>query len=193
MQAPVRFEDLIRPLTVSELSPTPAEVHGMLLGLLAAGAVDAEDCWLNEVLASADPADLAVGECRNLLCRLAAQTREQLADQPDLLLPETSAGQQAMAAALVDWVRGFLFGISLAGLDPAAGAGDGISANAEEAINDLLDLTRLDLDSVGEGEADEAALTEITEFIRVAAMLVYEEKGRPEPGGDSSSDAETTP
>jgi yecA family protein len=193
MQQPIRFEDLIRPLTVSELSPTPAEAHGMLLGLLSAGSAAAERCWLDEVLAGADPADLAVAECRGLLRRLAAQTRDQLADQPELLLPDASAGSQAMAAAIVDWVRGFLFGISIGGLDPAAAADDGLSANAKEAIDDLLDITRLDLDSIGAGEADEAALTEITEFIRVAAMLVYEDVGRPELGGDIPADAESTP
>jgi uncharacterized protein YgfB (UPF0149 family) len=192
MQDPVRFEDLIRPLTVSDLSPTPAEAHGMLLGLLSAGAADAERRWIDEIFAGADPADLTVGECRGLLRRLAAQTQDQLANQPELLLPGPSAGQQATAAAIVDWVRGFLYGISVGGLDPSARSDDGLSANAKEVIDDLLDLTRLDLDSVGDSEADESALTEITEFIRVAAMLVYEEKGRPEPGDDTPSDAKST-
>ncbi len=159
----------------------------MLVGLFAADTADAERRWLDEVLADADPADLTVGECRGLLLRLAAQTREQLSGQPDLLLPETAAGQQATAVALVDWVRGFLFGISIGGLDPSAGTDDGLSATAREAIVDLLDLTRLDLDSVGDDDADDQALTEIAEFIRVAAMLVYEDKGDPNVGTTPAS------
>ena len=48
---------------------------------------------------------------------------------------------------------------------------------AREALEAFSELTRMDLDALnnGDDDAEEAALVEVTEFLWVAAMTVYDE------------------
>jgi len=45
-------------------------------------------------------------------------------------------------------------------------------------LGDFASITRLDLDDLEDSETNEEALAELTEFLRVAVMLLYEEQGR---------------
>jgi len=58
------------------------------------------------------------------------------------------------------------------------------SGPAREVCDDFATITRLDLDNLEDSEENERALTELTEFVRVAAMLVYEERNRAAGTGD---------
>ena len=75
------------------------------------------------------------------------------------------------ATALRDWCEGFLYGFGIAGVSPD----HALSAEGREALRDIGELTRLDAEQVAEGESEEGALTEIIEFLRVAALLIREE------------------
>jgi len=93
-------------------------------------------------------------------------------------LPDDLRSLAEWAAGLYDWGRGFLFGLGLAGLDARR-----FSGPAREVCDDFVAITQLDLQELDDSEANEQALTELTEFIRVATMLVYEEQARaPEAG-----------
>jgi hypothetical protein len=73
--------------------------------------------------------------------------------------------------ALYDWVRGFLYAwgtLDLSGAQP--------SAETNEILSDFTDVTRMDLDRLDDSEQNEEALTEVSEFIRVAAMTIYQER-----------------
>ncbi len=54
-------------------------------------------------------------------------------------------------------------------------SGHQFSAETQDALNSLTEITRMDLDQLNPGEEDEEALMEVTEFIWVAAMLVHSE------------------
>jgi uncharacterized protein YgfB (UPF0149 family) len=88
----------------------------------------------------------------------------------DLLLPPEDRPLRERATAVHDWVRGLLYGLALGGLERERLEGPG-----REAFDDLVELTRMDLDAIDEGDVDEAALAEIIEFLRVAAMMIREE------------------
>lgn len=207
-------------LTASPLLTGAAEAHGVFCGLLAAGAPDPETRWLAEVLPPTPTGagiDLAAQECRQALQTVAAHTRAQLGSAAmnfDLLLPDEDRSLLERATGVHDWSRGFLFGAGLAGLDRS-----GLSGPSQEALADLLELTRMDLDALAEpgliehpdqaptvgdpeasdptsdpkggdlgvmqtdqpdqaeggGQANEQALAEIIEFLRVAALMIYED------------------
>ena len=72
---------------------------------------------------------------------------------------------------MYDWCRGFLYGLGLAGISDRD-----LSEQTREVFHDFTEVTRLDLAGLEEGEDNEDALTEIVEFLWVAAMLVYEER-----------------
>jgi hypothetical protein len=95
------------------------------------------------------------------------------------LLPNDAVSLAERALGLYDWSRGFMYGLGLSGVDTG-----GLSEEAREAFDDLAAITHLDLDDLEDSEDNEQALMELTEFVRVAAMLVYEEKAGPkEPSG----------
>jgi yecA family protein len=167
------YDTLNRLLDASALSPSPAEAQGVYCGLLAADADKPEERWLSELLAGVhDSADTAT--CRDLLRDLATHTRSTVEGAPmgfALLLPGEDRSLRERAIAAHGWCRGFLFGLGLCGVDAAA-----LSPESREAFDDMLELTRMDLDDLADDESNEQALAEIVEFLRVAAMLVYEDR-----------------
>ena len=160
------FTVLARALVASELAPTLAEAQGMYCGLLCADAPDATPRWLAE-LAPAETA--ARRKCAEELTRLAEYTKEQLTGPVDgfaPLLPPHDTG--ARAAALVDWLRGFLYGLALGDFAPARH-----SARAQEILSDFIALTHLETAVVGAG--DERSLEEIVAFVGVATLSLLAE------------------
>lgn len=125
------------------------------------------------------PAKKADGDAaarRAALDQLAAWTQSRITPPSvsfDLLLPAEERPLHERANGMLDWVRGLLFGLALGGLER-----DRLQGQAREAFDDLVELTRLDLESVAEEDADEQALTEIVEFLRIAAMLIREETAK---------------
>ncbi len=153
-----------------------AEIHGIFCGLLCGGGEDPETTWLDELMVELDPLDLLVREHVDALRSQARETREEI-EGPGMgfspLLPEDSQPLSERSAALRDWCRGFLFGMGL------TGTGEGqLSAETLEAVNDMIEISRLDIDLVSSSESDEESYAELCEFVWVAAMLVYEERAR---------------
>ena len=44
-----------------------------------------------------------------------------------------------------------------------------------EAINDMIEIAKMNYEEVVAGEEDEAAYTELVEYVRMAAILIYQE------------------
>lgn len=154
---------------LDDLSLSPAEVHGILCGLLCARAPRLPEDWLDEL--PHDQGDLSAA--REALTALAERTRAELAGPElalTLLLPDEERPLPERVEAVYDWCRGLLYGLGLAQVDPA-----GFTPEAREILDDFIAITQLDLATLELGEESEQALTEITEFTRVAARLLYEE------------------
>ncbi|WP_089725893.1 UPF0149 family protein [Candidatus Thiosymbion oneisti] len=172
------YHELNERLAVSALGPSAAEAHGILCAMLCTGEPQAAESWIAELLADAaadrSTADPSTWACQRSLQDLAARTRTGIAD-PYLgftpLLPEDSAPLAERAVALYDWSRGFLYGLGLAGMDVSQ-----FSGPVREVCDDFAAITHLDLKDLDDSEENEQALTELTEFVRVAVMLVYEEQ-----------------
>jgi hypothetical protein len=128
------------------------------------------------LLAAKDPQDLLVMEYADSLRNLTRETREDI-EGPGMgfspLLPEEGQALAFRATALRDWCRGFLYGMGLSGT-----VEDQLSAETLEAVNDMIDISRLDIELISSSETDEEAYAELCEFVWVAAMLVYEERAR---------------
>ena len=166
-------DELGRALAVSELSPSASEAQGIYCGLVAAAAPEPQQRWLAELLPAADQDDAETAHCRLLLQDLAESTRGQFEGPAfgfDLLLPTEERSLRDRALAVHDWARGFLFGLGLSGVDAT-----GLSPQTREAFEDLMEVTRMDLDDLDDDETNEQALSDVVEFIRVAALLLHEE------------------
>lgn len=148
------------------LAAAPSELQGALLGWLAGGG-DADGNWLAAVMA--DP-QLPAPAAGSPLQRLRDHAVEQLDARNfalDLLIADDDAGLAERSGSLFDWCRGFLGGFGL-----AAGANPPLSEEGGEALADLAKLAAAAPQDEGD-EEDEAALVEIGEFVRVAALLLH--------------------
>ena len=170
----VNYDRLNEQFEAAGLESGAAECHGMFCGLLCGGAVEPESAWLGQLLQDRDDLDLLVQECEQGLRALGAETREAV-DGPGLgftpLLPDDERPMAERALALSEWCQGFLYGVGLTGTRD-----EHLSPETAEALRNLADIVHLDSDVAADSEEDEEAYTELTEFVWVAAMLIYEER-----------------
>ncbi len=150
-----------------QLGVDAAELHGSLCGFLSGGESPGRGLWLAKVMAEPDPGEVARDSA---LDRLFVAT-ETLLESPDfgfeLLQPDESAPIGERGDALLAWCRGFLGGFGL-----AAGERPPLGEDSADALRDLARMAASEL-SYEDPEGDEESLAEVTEFVRVAALLLH--------------------
>jgi uncharacterized protein YgfB (UPF0149 family) len=155
-----------------------AENHGVLCGLLCARGPDVERAWidlLRDEQAQATPAgteqEAGPGAWEDL-SRLYRETIGQLRDESFvflLLLPDDSQPLQLRAEAMTEWCQGFLYGLAAGGLEDYSV----LPEEVREIAEDIVEISRATTDGE-EGESDEAAYSELIEYLRVGVILVFE-------------------
>ena len=153
------------------------QAHGLLCSRLALAGADGASRWLLQVLADTDPDNALRTECEALLDALCTATWQQLAERQSdfmLLLPDEDDSVQVRAEAMGQWCEGFLHGL----VSEAHGdelrerlAGEPLS----DIIKDMLEITRGAAGDEADEDEDDDALSELVEYLRVAAQLTYEE------------------
>ena len=154
-----------------------SQTHGLLSGRLAIAGSDSGFDWLSQVLEGTEQADTIRDECESMLGQLFEVTYRQLTERQsgfEPLLPSEDDCTAVRATALAHWCEGFLHGLV------AAHNGDELKTRlaAEplaDIIRDMLQITRASADEDDNTESDDSAYTELVEYVRVAAQLVYEE------------------
>ena len=165
---------------------SPAEAHGIAVGLLAGAVTAPEEQWAAATGEELDPNDVLAQECRACLQRLWQATMEQLRDLEfgmQLFLPPPGLPDHDAREALRDWVQGFLYGFGLTG---EAGAGSRLSPEGQEALRDFYEIGNMEMAEEAPDEEEQQALAEIEEYVRVAAMLIYEDMHAPRSTGEVS-------
>ncbi|KAF0191666.1 MAG: hypothetical protein FD165_1389 [Gammaproteobacteria bacterium] len=109
-----------------------------------------------------------------LLDALRQETLRQLRD-PELsfrlLLPADELPLNIRMEALMNWCKGFLYGLGTAGFEDF----DRLPDEINEFMQDLIDLTRTDPAAVVEDEEEENAYVEIVEYLRIGVLLLHAE------------------
>jgi uncharacterized protein len=178
--APPRPVNIGSPVTHAQLSELlaalrfgigPSDLHGSLTGYLCGGGVADSRGWLAAL--ELDPDDTAADFPQTVLKSLYEQCAAWFDDPAvgfEPLLPPIDTALESRADALVEWCRGFLGGLGLAGVSPQ----HGLSADGAEILKDFgtIAATRFEY---ADGEEDENALTEVVEFIRVGVLLLHAE------------------
>lgn len=145
-------------------------LHGSLAGYLCGGGDAGPRAFLSALELESDDAH-ADDAGHALLAELYAQTRVQLAD-PDLafapLLPDAEHPLAERGDALVDWCRGFLGGLGLAGFGRR-----GLSEEGGEILHDFESIAASHFSC--DVDDDEDSLAEIFEFVRIGVLLLYGE------------------
>ena len=169
---PITQSELAAALATLRLGVSVSEFHGSLAGYLCGGGDAGARVFLGALQLESDDAH-ADDAAHALLADLYSQCRLQLAD-PDFgfepLLPPTSKPLTERCDALVEWCRGFLGGLGLGGFGTRGAA----SEEGTEILHDFEAISSSDL-SCEDDDDDEASLTEVFEFVRIGALLLYAE------------------
>jgi uncharacterized protein len=174
------YAELKQALGKTALKLHPSQAHGLICGILCGNPQKNPD-WENLVTGGKDPAST-----HEVLQNLFETSEKQLADflfEFQLILPRDSEDLTDRAEALTLWCQGFLTGLKIAQI-PIENRKAG---EMTEAINDLIEIAKMNYEEVTASEEDEAAYVELIEFVRVAVILIYQDALEDETAGKSVS------
>lgn len=146
----------------------PSQVHGLVSGILS-GNPNSNAAWEKLITGGKDPA-----KTHEVLQHLYDASLKQLDEflfEFQLVLPPDSEELSNRAEALTLWCQGYLTGLKLTqvqiiGREPS---------EVTEAINDLIEIAKMNYEAVVTSEEDEAAYVELVEYVRMAAILIYQD------------------
>lgn len=185
--------DTLADLLVEEglLTLSPAELHGLLCGQVAAGARFDPVTLFARIGELLDLEPFSRELTRTGIMQLYLATLQQL-QAPDfsfeLVLPDDDQPLAGRADALGLWCSGFLSGF---GLQERKGS-QGLSIEGQETLRDLAQIVQITTAADAEAEEDENDLMEVQEYVRMAALLVFSECNEPD-GQPSDAAAEIAP
>ena len=156
-------------LDAAELS----ECHGLLCGMLCCESGSTANDFMTELAAMTLVVNPGTA-LESSLIETHKSTQYQLDDEElgfVLWLPDDEELLEERIMALGQWCSGFLVGLA------SSGQLDALSEEAKEAIDDLQQIARAELSSTAEGESEEEenAYAEIVEYVRVVALMMYED------------------
>ena len=160
------------------------ESHGALCGMLCAqGATDAGQ-WMLHVLGEREESSKTLQQAGKMLLHLHQVTAEQMNDSDvefDLMLPDDDEPLEARVEALGIWCQGFVYGLAAGGVKQDTD----LPEDSNELIKDILEISRagyvaddeaeLDTSVESDNDEDEVAFMEVSEYVRMGILLIYEE------------------
>ncbi|ODP98757.1 MULTISPECIES: UPF0149 family protein [Salinivibrio] len=172
-------------LSADSLAVTPAEMHGLIAGMLSGGMALEDGGWLTMLY---DYTNQGMGwptEAKTLAMQSYHQLKTQLTGDDldlDIYVPDDEqVGVVARAEALVEWINAFLAGVGLIGKQ-----GRQLSNDVTEALSDLKAIAQLGIDEDGDMQEQAELLEQVCEHVRVCCMVVHAELG-------ARPDADETP
>lgn len=183
MQAP-SYDQIATLLSTYGDAMSVSECHGVLCGMASCDRALEGGEWagrmlsgdLDEAVASGAEVDIDEAD-KATLKALFDDTVRQMNDSEmsfQLLLPDEDEALEERTAALADWCDGYLYGLSLGGIKDF----EGCSEEVQEFCGDLVEISQISYEDSDEGE-NEKAFFEIAEYVRMGALMVYEDLENP--------------
>lgn len=161
------YEQLEQLLKGGGAAGSAAEAHGFATGWIASGS-----SWQSAGASFAEAFEIALeAQLAAFLEEIAKAIEAGLSDVDfgfSLLLPEEKRSINARRIALSDWCRGFLAGFGLTGRFQEKELSDEV----KELLRDFGQIAQVE-EELPEDEENESDLTEITEYVRMGAIMVF--------------------
>lgn len=162
------YTELSRALSNTALKLHPSQVHGLICGILSGNPTNTA-AW--EELVTGGEETPKTHELLQELYDLSAKQLNEFLFEFQLVLPDDSQELPARAEALTLWCQGYLTGLKLAQVKIV----DREPSEITEAINDLIEIAKMNFEEVVASEEDEAAYIELVEYVRMAVILIYQD------------------
>mgnify|MGYP001181024884 FL=1 len=166
------YSEIVALLQNAGAEASPAELHGVVVGLVCGGVENRLHCLLDYLYPSGER-NAGDDRLHNLLAGLDRDAGRDLESGQlafRLLLPDDDWDEYLRVEALAQWCEGFLHGLGRGQL----AADKPLPDDVRELLNDFAEITRADPDSAGDEDEADAALTEIVEYVRVGVQTIYE-------------------
>jgi len=160
---------LIKANAITEAS----EAQGTLCGMICVSGEGGLQHWLAHVFGEDERnKNLYTPESNKLLTELHNQTVKELTENNydlTLLLHSDDDSLDLRIEDLSNWCQGFLYGLSAAGLKDI----HSLPEEASEVLQDMLDISKAGYDPDADEDENEQAFTEIVEYIRIGAYVIF--------------------
>lgn len=163
-----KYVELSHALNKTTLKLHPSQAHGLICGILC-DQYHQKTAWEDLITGGK-----TAGKTQELLQNLyesSANLLDSYLIDFQLILPADSNELRERAQALTLWCQGFLTGLKLVDIPIV----DRKASDMTEAIDDIIEIAKMDYEEVVSSEEDEVAYTELVEFIRAAVILIYQD------------------
>ncbi|TAK77053.1 MAG: hypothetical protein EPO11_03215 [Gammaproteobacteria bacterium] len=162
------YAQLDQALAKTALKLHPSQVHGLVCGILS-GNPHSTTAW--EELITGGKESAKTHTVLQGLYDVSAKQLDAFLFEFQLLLPVDSAPLPQRAEALTLWCQGYLTGLKVVGIDIVGRE----PSEMTEAINDIIEIAKMNYEEVVASEEDEVAYVELVEHVRMAAILIYQD------------------
>lgn len=168
------YEDVEILFIKHQISVGVSQAHGMITGYLSSSAQCDEWFILGAIEGNETSGPSFPKSVEESLRDIYQVTQYLLKEAPfdfTLLLPDDDESLSTRAGLLGDWTYGFLLGASLGGLTVKTA----VATEVKEVLEQFQELSHIDSEGIEATEEEEKDFTELAEFTRMAAILVYDE------------------
>lgn len=170
------FNELNEQLQRSDLLVNPADVHGVICGLICGGIKLDNKAWnapfdelINEGLGIPD----SLLPLLNKIHDTSAEALKDITQGFELIIPDMDQPLLSRMEALAEWTQGFLGGFGMVHSSKTAASDD-----VKELITDFASIAQMAIDAEeDDSEEAEEAFYEIVEYVRMGAIYCFSELG----------------
>jgi hypothetical protein len=164
------FDDLEDLLAEQDCDTRGSELQGLICGLYAGGMANDGKSWKSPVMQHLNDGRLFPSQAMEQLESYVAGLGEQLEQDVfamEMAIPDDTAPIVERLEAICQWSQGFLHGYGL-----QLGGQRIDSEELNEALEDLTEIAKVDLE-VEENEEMEQALYTVVEHVRVTSQVIF--------------------
>lgn len=173
------FIDYRHMLAQADSLANPAEIHGILSGLVCTGQKLDGQVGFNLILklfetrAHITPAHRGlIIEMYDTLCRQLNCSESEF----ELLLPDTIQPLTERAEALSQWCQGFIYSLRLVNTSLE----NEFSNEVRETLNTICEIAKLDYANIVVRDVDTSAYVGVVEFVRNTVVTLHHELNTPQ-------------
>jgi len=159
-------------ITTENIKAHASEIHGVLAGLICAGFPFEDQSYLTMLNDLFNNGEGFPKKIKSTVKQMFSELWTDILDDAysfQLMLPDDDDSIVERGHALGAWVQGFNLGFGLQQKDSPV-----VSEEVKEVLTDFAEIANLS-DDMEEDEATEQAYFEISEYVRISALLCFSE------------------